>query len=694
MGDLLDGLNIRQKIMACFSLAFLVCLLILGLVVGRMVSRQAVDQAQRAAQQEMQQADAAILSMERLLKSEFLQLSWNWDLRSGSGLTIYSGQEGNENGILTMNPEEKGGFELTAYQIFQHFAKRNEKVTVAVTYGMQDGGYVQYPAVTRENNYDPRNLYWYRDGMAAGESGLLYVSQPFQGSNGKPVIGFYALVWSPEDTPAGVLGYQIDLGALLGMALPEKNTDRKGWMVLDGEDAILLDERHPDAIFRKLSDANLGDLSLLGQRKEGMHRILLDDAETYAVIYTSETTGLKYIRLLDEDEVTAGSREVRLALILLFFLSLGICFFASRWLAGKITAPFRAMEEQAEAIGAGRLKGAAGLLESDDEVGRLSLAFQEMAGELGRRLESVRRESESLAGSSSHLTEGIAKCRQAASEALEKIRSMTSAEEKQAKTVGEVAGQLDGLAESLSHASEGMKEIGEVARQLGKRASEGREGMKESAGRLSEAQVRIDAVVSSASLLDRKALQASELIQSIGEMAEQLNLLALNAAVESARAGSSKERNKFTAVAEEVRQLSEQSSKAARKAALVVSALQQEALQASKVVKDAATAVGSGKDSIQQRDGEFQKLEEALERIEGILTQANAAVQSMGGSGKRIKDAAEQVAWGTRKSADAAETVERIAEEQTKTLAQLEKLSKDLTGAAESLRARTESFEL
>lgn len=680
--------------MACFSLGFLLCLLLLGIVLSRMISGQAMEQARISACRQMEQLDASLISMERLLKSEFLLLSKNAELRHGTGLTIYAGQEGNENGILEMNPEAKGGFELRAWQIFGDFAKRHEKVTAAVTYGMQDGGYVQYPAVTRENNYDPRQLYWYRDGMAAGESGLLYVSQPFQGAQGKPVIGFYALVWDAEDIPAGVLGLQLDLTALCSMALPESMPIQEHWMVLDKEDSLLIDGAHPDALFRKLADANLGDISLIGQKKDGIHRILLNDAECYAVIYISETTGLKYIRILTEDEVMAGARHIRIALIVFLLIAIAMSFFGSQWLATKITAPFRSMEETAESIGAGKLRRAEELLESDDEVGRLTLAFQEMAENLRERLNGIKTTSEKLAGTSRSLTEGITGCRKAAAEATEKTAAMTATEEQQAKTVGEVAGQLAGLAESLGHASDGMKEIGKVTHQLGRTASDGREGLQDAAGRLAEAQKRAKSVTSATATLDKKALQAKELVQSIGEMAEQLNLLALNAAVESARAGNSKERNKFTAVAEEVRQLSEQSSKAARKAGLVISALQQEAQGTASAVKEAESALSSGKDSILQRDSEFRKLEDQLAHIDKILSQTAAAIQSLEGSGQRIKAAAEQVEWGARKSADAAGAVATAAERQSKALGELEKRSQELTGAAEQLRAGTESFEL
>ena len=693
VGDWLDRLNIRQKIMACFSLGFLLCLLVLGIVLSRMISGHALEQAQVSAVRQMKQMDVSLVSLERLLKTDFMRLSQNSEIRQGAGLTVYSQMEGNENGILEMNPEGKGGFEERAYHIFQDFAKSHEKVTAAVTYGMQDGGYVQYPAVTRENNYDPRNTYWYRDGMAAGESGLLYVSQPFQGSHGKPVIGFYSLVWNPGDEPAGVLGFQLDLASLLGMTVPEE-TGKDGLMVLDKENTILIDENHPDAVFRKIADADLGDISLTGQKDEGIHRVMLDREEKYAVIYTSETTGLKYIKLLDADEVMAGVGNVRIALALLLLAAVVMSVLGSRWLAVRITAPFRAMEEKAEAIGAGRLREAGELAESDDEVGRLSLAFQEMAGQLRGRLEGIKADAGKLAAAFGQLTEEVASCRKSAEEVAGKASAMTSAEEAQGKTVGEVAGQLDGLAESLERASDGMKEIGKVTHQLGRTASDGQEEMQKASQGLSEAQKRIASTSTAAEALDKKAVQATEMVKSIGEMAEQLNLLALNAAVESARVGSGKERNKFTAVAEEVRQLSEQSSKAARKASLVISALQQEAQQASAAVKDTEEAVRFGKECVRQRTEEFRRLEGQLEHIDKILEGAFAAIQSLDGSGKRTKAAAEQVEWGTRKSADAAGAVAKAVQEQSQSLEKLERLSKDLSGTVKALQSRTDSFEI
>jgi methyl-accepting chemotaxis protein len=182
--------------------------------------------------------------------------------------------------------------------------------------------------------------------------------------------------------------------------------------------------------------------------------------------------------------------------------------------------------------------------------------------------------------------------------------------------------------------------------------------------------------------LGEKSDQIGEVINLIGDIADQTNLLALNAAIEAARAGE--HGRGFAVVADEVRKLAEKTSEATRQIGTNIEGMQAETKQAVSAMEGGVKEVGMGTEEA-KKSGDA--LRDILKQINTVTVeigqiaiaseQQTATTNKIAANIQQISEAMREAAKNVGENASAASQLARLSTEMQKIVAQFKLATQD-----------------
>ena len=584
----LKEISLEKKIILCFTGSLALFFLIVGSVLISRITENAVISKGNEARAELAIKDNAILSLERAIKGKIKLLSKDTSLMGD------------------------------AYDIshtLRQFGKDNEEFS-QVMFGRNDGEFVETPKNPRENAFDPRNTIWYKDASAAGGSNLMIVSAPFQGLDGKPKIGFYSAVNFYGES-LGVVGGTVDFSTLVKMSSDEKNL-----IVLDIDDNVIFDSENSANLFNKLNKGNLDNLSLVGQKSDGVSKISFNNKNMLAVVYKSDTTKLKYIKLIDYNEAISFANTTKYIIIVAFILMLIISFVLCKLLYKDIKNSFMNIEAQTEAIGEGNLDSVTDLKEGSDEMGRLSFAFGKMAGSVKSRLMTMETESQNLRALLKDISEKLEITKEtleSLSEILNKAATSTDEKLSGVKSVSEEIENLSGDFVSISDLQNKLKsDIIALVKIADDALKAFKDETENSAQKFKQDKEEYEATFKS----DSKAM--NDALQKIADSASEISLMAFSAALEAAKGKD--EKSKFAKIAEDIRKLADTVAKGAN--------------EGLKSVEKFAPKIAEP--STHNLTKELETIANAAKQIEIVFSETHALTSRLETAGKTAETAAKE----------------------------------------------------
>lgn len=344
-----------------------------------------------------------------------------------------------------------------------------------------------------------------------------------------------------------------------------------------------------------------------------------------------------------------------------------------------------------------------------DEIGQMSITFNQMLGQVQAAIESYDRArlslnqlvgqvaesanqvagtSQQLAASSEQSTAASTEIA-AGSEKLANGATETSATMEQLNaTISEVgaksevqATEVESAARDLRKTVEAVEEATVSAQQMSEVAQQGSGAVERTVRAMGEVKDQVEVSAQKVMELDEKGRQIGAILSTIEGIAEQTNLLALNAAIEAARAGE--HGRGFAVVAEEVRKLAEQASASTKEIADLITGV-------SATVAETVTAIQATTAQVERGAAESEQAGQALTEIVASAESVAQRTVAAAGLAKGVGSAMATVQEAARANLDSSREMQIGAERVSGAVSNVAAVSEETAAGAQELSASIE----
>lgn len=249
-------------------------------------------------------------------------------------------------------------------------------------------------------------------------------------------------------------------------------------------------------------------------------------------------------------------------------------------------------------------------MKREDELGRLSGAFNKFAAKVEDMLKETRQLTEEV---DRGVDGSVAVCEQA----LSSVRA-------QKQQIASVATAATEMAHTSQEMAVGAQRTADSADAAQKQSLAGAQTVQKAASGMYTLSNQVNSAAAVIRELKHSSEEIGEVLSVIRAIAEQTNLLALNAAIEAARAGE--QGRGFAVVADEVRTLASRTQDSTSNIQDIIQTLQSQALQAEQVMESGVEEANNGRELTVKVEAVLAEITAAIDEIQQQTAEMTSAI--------------------------------------------------------------------
>ncbi|MGE8080082.1 methyl-accepting chemotaxis protein [Peribacillus loiseleuriae] len=357
-----------------------------------------------------------------------------------------------------------------------------------------------------------------------------------------------------------------------------------------------------------------------------------------------------------------------------------------------IAKPIIKVMERMKLITNGDLSNEPLATKSQDEVGQLVVATNEMNHNIRELLSEINVVSGSIAGQSEELTQSANEVNAGSQQIATTMQGLVAGTESEARTASELASLMGLFSTSVQEANAIGESIQKASNEVFQMTSEGSQLMESSNKQMAKIDQIVQESVQKVQGLDVKSHEISKLVSVIQEIADQTNLLALNAAIEAARAGE--HGRGFAVVADEVRKLAEQVSTSVTDITDIVAGIQDESSLVTQSLQDGYKEVKQGTIQIKMTRETFAGINSAVTEMTNSIKTVSENLSSIASNSEKMNESISEIAAISEESAAGIEQTSASSQQISSSMEEVANSSDDLAKLAEKLNGLVHQFKL
>lgn len=362
------------------------------------------------------------------------------------------------------------------------------------------------------------------------------------------------------------------------------------------------------------------------------------------------------------------------------------------YVSNNISKPITHLMNRIESISNRNLNHEPLKITSNDEVGRLTLATNDMNEQLKDIVMNIQEGASTVTESSNNLKVAAQEVTNGMTQTNEAMEQIAEGTEAQATSASDLRTIMQTFTQNVEQANENSLKVQSHSESVQAMTEEGQKLINDTEQQMYKIDTIVKQAVNRVEGLNNQTREITQLVQVITEIADQTNLLALNAAIEAARAG---EQGKgFAVVADEVRKLAEQVSHSVSNISTIVNKIQNETNVVTRSLVEGYEEVEKGSKQTQFSSETYQNISAAITEMVSNIKSVTQNLQHIANNTNEIDHAIENIAAISEQSAASSEQTAATIQEVTSSMESVAHNAEQLNGTADKLQEVVQQFKL